>query len=192
MFDYKILDQILYEVIIICELKYVVVNNLAKNIRYLRKQKHWSQEELAKKLDVKRSSIAAYESKNVEPRLKTILELGKTFNVDLTDMIEKDIEAAPNEVKPFIDRDTEVLENQPIKIDFKNKGAIQDFIETTISTRKMLDGLKVFYKFKLDRNSDQPNLYSSDINSFILLVEHLLSNNEMLVNFLTKNRPTTN
>ncbi len=166
------------------------MNNLAKNIRFLRKKNRWSQEELAQKLNIKRSSIAAYESKNVEPRLKTILELGKTFNVDIVDLIQKNIEEQSEAIKPFKDGKAELVENQPIKIDFKNKGAIQEFINTTMSTRKMLDGLKVFYKFKMERNSnnDQLTAHTSDINSFILLVEHLLTNNEALVNFLTKNK----
>ncbi|MEM1324383.1 MAG: helix-turn-helix transcriptional regulator [Bacteroidota bacterium] len=169
------------------------MNNLAKNIRFLRKKNRWSQEELAKRIGIKRSSIAAYESKNVEPRLKTILELGKIFNVDIVDLIDSNIAEQGDNIRSFNDGNAEIIDNQPIKIDFKNKSAVQEFIDTTISTRKMLDGLKVFYKFKMDRNSnnnDQMKAHTADINSFIMLVEHLLSNNEDLVNFITKNKQT--
>ncbi|MEM8528481.1 MAG: helix-turn-helix transcriptional regulator [Bacteroidota bacterium] len=161
------------------------MNNLAKNIRYLRKQENWSQENLASKLGVKRSSIAAYESKNVEPRLKVILELGKLFNVDIADLIEKNIAEDINEIKPFDAEAPEIVKDQ-ININLEDKAALQEFVSVTTTTRKMLDGLKVFYKFKLNQNGHTSNLYSSDINSFIMLVEHLLNNNEILVNSLTR------
>lgn len=166
------------------------MNNLAKNIRYLRKQENWSQESLAEKIGVKRSSIAAYESKNVEPRLKVILQLGKLFNVDVADLIEKNIAENINEIRSF---DTEVPEipTSKMNIDLQDEEALQEFVNVTMTTRKMLDGLKVFYKFKLNQNSNKSNLYSSDINSFIMLVEHLLNNNENLVNSLTRYSSTT-
>lgn len=166
------------------------MNNLAKNIRYLRKQENWSQESLAEKIGVKRSSIAAYESKNVEPRLKVILQLGKLFNVDVADLIEKNIAENINEIRSF---DTEVPEipTSKVNIDLQDEEALQEFVNVTMTTRKMLDGLKVFYKFKLNQNSNKSNLYSSDINSFIMLVEHLLNNNENLVNSLTRYSSTT-
>jgi len=161
------------------------VNNLAKNIRYLRKQENWSQERLAEQLGVKRSSIAAYESKNVEPRLKVILQLGKLFNVDIADLIEKNISENTNEIRSF-DAEAPELSNNKVSIDLQDEEALQEFVNVTMTTRKMLDGLKVFYKFKLNQNGNTSNLYSSDINSFIMLVEHLLNNNENLVNSLTR------
>jgi len=161
------------------------VNNLAKNIRFLRKQESWSQESLAERLGVKRSSIAAYESKNVEPRLKVILQIGKLFDVDMADLIEKDIAENRDEIKSF-EMETPELTKNKINIDLEDKEVLQEFIDATMTTRKMLDGLKVFYKFKLNQNGNTSNLYSSDINSFIMLVEHLLNNNENLVNSLTR------
>ncbi|MEM9886001.1 MAG: helix-turn-helix transcriptional regulator [Bacteroidota bacterium] len=160
------------------------MNNLAKNIRFLRKNENWSQEKLAVQLNVKRSSIAAYESKNVEPRLKTMLELGKLFDVDIADLIEKDISIDPNSARSFKENITDVAKNQNIKVEFKETEVLKEFIDTTVNTRKMLDGLKVFYKFKTQKNGANP--YHSDINSFIMLVEHLLNNNETMVNLITK------
>lgn len=160
------------------------MNNLAKNIRYLRKNERWSQEELAKRLNVKRSSIAAYESKNVEPRLRTMLELAKLFDVDIADLIEKDVSASPDRIRSFEENITNISKSQNVKIEFKRTEVLQDFIETTVNTRKMLEGLKVFYKFKAQQKGVLP--YQSDVNSFIMLVEHLLNNNESLVNLITK------
>jgi len=160
------------------------VNNLAKNIRFLRKKENWSQEELAKRLNVKRSSIAAYESKNVEPRLRTILELAKIFDTDLADLIEKDVSTATNKVRSFNENVTDIGKTQHLKIEFKETEVLKSFIDTTINTRKMLEGLKVFYKFKAQKEVVSP--YQSDVKSFILLVDHLLNNNEMLVNLITK------
>jgi len=71
----------------------------------LRKLNEWSQEELAERLGVKRSSIAAYESKNVEPRLKVIIEMAQVFNVSIVELIEIDLGANNTFTKnPEIDK----------------------------------------------------------------------------------------
>ena len=59
-----------------------LISYLSKNLKFLRKSRQWSQEELARRLGIKRSNIAAYESKNVEPRLSLLLSMAKLFNVD--------------------------------------------------------------------------------------------------------------
>lgn len=81
-------------------------NYLSKNIRYLRKSKKWSQEELALKLGIKRSNIAAYESKNVEPRLGLILQMAKLFNVNMAELIRVNIEEEGGIQEPFEVKDS--------------------------------------------------------------------------------------
>ena len=40
-----------------------------KNLKYIRKQREWTQEEMANQLQIKRSLVGAYEEERAEPRL---------------------------------------------------------------------------------------------------------------------------
>jgi transcriptional regulator with XRE-family HTH domain len=172
------------------------MNYLSKNIRYLRKSKKWSQEELAKRLGVKRSSIAAYERKNVRPRLDFIVGLSKMFNIRMSDLIEADIEAMGgldkvkngyNAPKP------ELVDEKPgkLKLDISDEESVKKFVERSIRIRKMLEGFKVFYKFKLESFeslSEDARRLTADIENFLLLMEHLLAHNDAIIRAISKKR----
>jgi transcriptional regulator with XRE-family HTH domain len=67
----------------------MVKMNLAKKIINLRKQKGWSQEELASRLDVSRQSVSKWESNVSVPEMDKILQLSDLFQVT-TDYLLKD------------------------------------------------------------------------------------------------------
>ncbi len=67
---------------------------LADKIINLRKQKGWSQEELAEKLDVTRQSVSKWESAQSVPDIAKILQLSELFGVT-TDYLLKDNDGAP-------------------------------------------------------------------------------------------------
>lgn len=170
------------------------MNYLSKNIRYLRKSKKWSQEELAKRLGVKRSSIAAYERKNVRPRLDFIVGLSKMFDIRMSDLIEKDIEAAGglSKVKNNYNvPESGMTEEKPgkMKLDIEDEESIEKFVERSVRIRKMLEGFKVFYKFKLEsfeNLSEDARRLTADIENFLLLMEHLLAHNEAIIRAITE------
>jgi len=54
---------------------------LAEKLFELRKEKGWSQEKLAEKINVSRQSISKWESGQVLPEIEKIIELSKTFQV---------------------------------------------------------------------------------------------------------------
>jgi transcriptional regulator with XRE-family HTH domain len=58
---------------------------ISKKISSLRKQSGWSQEDLAEKLEIKRSTLSAYEQGRAEPSLNTIHKLSQLFNVNVHD-----------------------------------------------------------------------------------------------------------
>lgn len=170
------------------------MNYLSKNIRFLRKTRQWSQEALAGRVGVKRSSIAAYESKNVRPRLDFIVELSKLFEVRMSDLIEKDLEAMSENgaLNKQQESGVEALDVRPVgklRLDIKDKESVTKFIERSVRIRKMLEGFKVFYRFKLesfeDLNEDARRL-SADIENFLLLMEHLLAHNEAIISAISE------
>lgn len=64
---------------------------LASKVTMLRKQKGWSQEELAEKMDVSRQSVSKWESGASVPDLSRILQLSELFQVT-TDFLLKEVE----------------------------------------------------------------------------------------------------
>lgn len=56
-------------------------DELAENLRFLREQSGLSQQQVAKKLFMDRSTYAYYESAKVEPNVFTLIKLAEIFNV---------------------------------------------------------------------------------------------------------------
>jgi transcriptional regulator with XRE-family HTH domain len=168
------------------------VSILAHNIKTLRKFKGWSQEALALKLDVKRSNIAAYEAKNVEPRLRIILKMADLFQVSINTLItqklkEEDITANTN--------------SSPSSIDSYNGGfnshrskEVSKFLNESKEIRKILEGFKALYQFKKNNqetSSIEKERLRHDIESFIQLIDHLSSHNESIIHALHQDRVST-
>ncbi|MDF1697039.1 MAG: helix-turn-helix domain-containing protein [Saprospiraceae bacterium] len=155
---------------------------LSQNIKHLRRRNQLSQEDLAFALGIKRSNIAAYESKNVEPRLRIILEIAKLFNVSIKTLIETKIEDGI-ESPPF-DALQFGNEKKPQKLDIKDNDDIHNFIDKSIKIRKVLEGFKAFYTFKKNTygslNAEKEKL-TFDIDNFIQLMDHLLAYNETVI-----------
>ncbi|MBX2930611.1 MAG: LexA family transcriptional regulator [Chitinophagaceae bacterium] len=64
-----------------------------KNLRFLRKQRSWTQEEFASKLHIKRSLIGAYEEERAEPKLEVLEAISSMFNFSLDELLLKDLSA---------------------------------------------------------------------------------------------------
>lgn len=62
-----------------------------QNLKYLRKLRGWTQEELANKLGIKRSLVGAYEEERADPRIEVLEKLGEMFKLTLDDLLLKDI-----------------------------------------------------------------------------------------------------
>lgn len=64
---------------------------LNSNVKFLRKKANMTQPELAKKLNVAKSTIANFESGQFTVSLKILDNLHKIFNVSFDDLIYKDL-----------------------------------------------------------------------------------------------------
>lgn len=163
---------------------------LSHNIKFLRKSKGFSQEYLAEKLNIKRSNVAAYETKQVEPRLRIILELAKLFQIDIKHLLS--VRLSKDEEIPTFGAVTDT-ENGPDEIEIANvdKDQVEAFVEKTINIKKVLTGFKAFYTFKKsklkDKNPTNEKL-AFDIDSFIQLMEHLIEHNEAVIKAITSQK----
>ncbi|SFB46188.1 XRE family transcriptional regulator [Algoriphagus aquimarinus] len=65
---------------------------LASNLRFLRKQKGITQNELADQLNVQRTMISAYEDGRSEPKLLTLGKISDVLEIGLEELLNHDIE----------------------------------------------------------------------------------------------------
>lgn len=66
-------------------------NNLAKNLKKLRKEENLSQEQLADLLGVSRQSVSKWETEEAYPEMDKILLLCSKFGLDINDLLNGDI-----------------------------------------------------------------------------------------------------
>jgi len=64
---------------------------ISENIKYLRKVKNLTQDDLASKIGVKRSVIGSYEEARAIPKLALLQALAYYFDVSLNDLLDKDL-----------------------------------------------------------------------------------------------------
>jgi transcriptional regulator with XRE-family HTH domain len=155
---------------------------LSHNIKFLRKVLGISQEELANRLNIKRSNIAAYESKNVEPRLRIILEIARIFNIEVSTLIENKLDINSDYRK--FNSTEDVAPTFTLALDEQKQLKVEKFIEKSVQIRKVLEGFKSFYSFRkngvaIDSPERERVIY--DIDNFIQLMDHLLKYNENVI-----------
>jgi len=71
-----------------------------ENIRFLRKQNNWTQDQFAQRLEIKRSLVGAYEEGRAEPRLELLQKMASLFGMSVDKLISSD---ATSSVKPEMD-----------------------------------------------------------------------------------------
>ena len=64
---------------------------ISSNIKFLRKQKSITQEQLAVALNTKRSLIGSYEENRAKPNYDTLIALSEFFNISIDALITKDL-----------------------------------------------------------------------------------------------------
>ncbi|MCR0264215.1 helix-turn-helix domain-containing protein [[Clostridium] innocuum] len=65
---------------------------ISKNIRFLRKQKGWGQDELAKRIGRTQPTIQLWETDKRSPTMGMVEELTKIFGIDINTLIYKDLQ----------------------------------------------------------------------------------------------------
>ena len=85
---------------------------LSKNLKKLRKEKNWSQFELAEKADLSEQTINSIESKRLWPSEKTIIKISNALNEDVSKLF---IPEENSEILNKINNDLlDSLKNEPV------------------------------------------------------------------------------
>ena len=74
-----------------------MTNNFADNLKKIRKDNNLSQEQLAEKLGVSRQAISKWESASAYPEMDKIIFLCEKFNLNIDDLLHKDIKEVKGE-----------------------------------------------------------------------------------------------
>lgn len=88
---------------------------LNQNIKHLRKDKGFTQADLAERIGVKRSAIGAYEEQRAEPKIETIQKVAYLFGVSLDSLINTDLSKGSD--APSVDTEGKTLRILPIVVD---------------------------------------------------------------------------
>lgn len=124
-------------------------NNFTNNLKYIRKQKKLSQQELADKIGVDRSTIGYWENGKADPTLLNVQKLSDALKVNIIDLVGKDL-SIDNEhtTKTF----TEEEKKEALKQVLKDKGFLNDNEEmSTEDFNRLIDFAKRNKDFIVDK-----------------------------------------
>ena len=140
---------------------------------------------MADLLSIKRSNIAAYETKNVEPRLSLISAIADLLQVSLADLICVDLETGNHAQS---DGEQQVVYNEkPLTGSFQ-QSQLEKLHQQSLDIRAMLEGFRVFYQYKRKSfatlNDRHQRHIDSDVENFLIFIDHMLQYNEHILEML--------
>ena len=69
-----------------------ILNHFAENIKFLRKQRKLSQDEIATMTGITRVTWHNYDNGNTQPEIDTIIKIAKEFKVSMGDLLETELD----------------------------------------------------------------------------------------------------
>lgn len=120
--------------------------SVGKNIKRIRKQKGFTQKELAEKLGVSQQNLAQYEGDKRNPKLETIIKIADGLNVSIDELT-----TGTDENEIIVDQKT---------LDIVIKNTITQFNHTEFTS--FIDGLKQAYNTN-ELESDKLQAYLEQI-----------------------------
>lgn len=75
------------------------INVIARYLQFLRKSHDYTQEDLAKKLDISRQAVSKWETGTTIPDLEVLLKISKLYNITINDILEPDVQ--PQRITDF-------------------------------------------------------------------------------------------
>lgn len=83
--------------------------SFADKLKSLRKEYHMTQEQIAKQLNLNRSTISGYETKDREPSYQTLAEIANFFHVSVDYLLDEDVIIIDNSHTLSSDLEDELL-----------------------------------------------------------------------------------
>ena len=75
------------------------INIISKYLQFLRKSHNYTQDDLAKKLDISRQAVSKWETGTAIPDLEVLLKISKLYNITINDILEPRVQ--PERITDF-------------------------------------------------------------------------------------------
>lgn len=169
------------------------MNYFAKNLKLLRRNSNLSQEGFAILVGLNRGNIASYEKQSAEPSMKNLSKIGKYFNIELNDLIEKDLSLRYELInKVDEERVAEAANSKQVEeILFEsledNQKKIEKFRKRSNEMARILEGFRQFHKFKMENSevlSEDVKKMAMDYEKLLDVLEEVLSTNKHMMQLL--------
>jgi transcriptional regulator with XRE-family HTH domain len=167
----------------------------ARNLKYLRRRKKLSQEELAGLVGLNRGNIASYEKQTAEPNMLNLVRIGKFFNTDLNELLEKDFSARETLIGQLDQMESgtgvnhEKVEEILIESLENHQDKIEKFRKRSDEMARILEGFKLFHKFRMEQSdslSDDVRKMALDYEKLLEVLEEVMSTNKHILQLIEK------
>ena len=154
-----------------------MANFFASNLKYLREKQGLSQNKLAEKVGVNQTTIARWETKEINPSIDNVEQIANVLNVSLPELLIADLKF-DNGI--LVDLNSDMIQI-PVLGTIKAGIAIaaqQDILEYIDIPKTWLKGGKSFYGLKISGDSMYPKYSEQDIVIFEQTSDYSIANNK--------------
>lgn len=144
-----------------------------QNLRFLRRLKGLSQQELANRLGLKRNNIASYELGTVEPKVETLIQIAVFFNCTPEELLA--VSLWENSV---IVEETD--EEQAVAEEGHYPLLLEELIQRTEQAQKIYDGYQAFHDMRKEVDGSTSSLVrglENDLDNLFTMLSSTLENN---------------
>lgn len=138
---------------------------LNKNIKFLRAEKGISQQGLADKVGVDRSTISRIENNEIETTIENAIKLANSLNISINDLLTKDLTFDNGSIINIEDNMIKIPVLGTIKAGIPIE-AQEDILEYIEIPKSWIKGGKQFYGLKISGDSMSPKYIEDDIVVF--------------------------
>ena len=138
---------------------------LNRNIKFLRAEKGISQQGLADKVGVDRSTISRIENNEIETTIENAIKLANSLNVSINDLLTKDLTFDNGSIINIEDNMIKIPVLGTIKAGIPIE-AQEDILEYIEIPKSWIKGGKQFYGLKISGDSMSPKYIEDDIVVF--------------------------
>lgn len=169
-------------------------NLFGKNLKFLRAQKKLSQEQFAIEIGLNRGNIASYEKGTAEPNVSNILKIVKYFNIDLSDLVERDLTASNEFASELQGQPKGSLSSAPapetrmIEELEDHAQKMEKFLGQSNDMHKIVEGFKSFYQFKKAKGQVDFEKMEQEYEKLLEVMESLLESHNELISFLGRGK----
>ncbi len=150
---------------------------LARNLRFLRKARGLSQQELADALSLKRNHISAFETGVAEPKAVTLIALARFFGHAAQDLMYQDITSSQQPPAASSQVDLEQL--------------LEVLVVKTADMEKVVAQFRTFYRNRLipgQETSESLQAFGVEFEHMLVVLDQLLKTNHLLIEAIRRER----